>query len=314
MAEIAVASSPRTLYFGGGTPSLLSAESLGRMVSTIGTGPYEEFTIEVNPEDIVEKGSGYVDALLRLGVNRISMGVQSLDDGILRWMNRRHDAARAVSAFRILRGCGVPNISLDLIFGISHLSMEQLCSTLDGFLELCPDHVSAYQLSIEEGSALARMVSDGRYVEATQERCLEQYGCICDRLREGGYVHYEVSNWARPGFEALHNSAYWSRRPYVGLGPGAHSFDGKVRSWNSESLYGYTSGSEILSEDDERVETIMLGLRTAAGVDASWLRSHSDVTILDRMLSEGSLMEHDGRIRIPEDRFFVSDAIIRDLV
>lgn len=313
-SEMEAASSPHTLYFGGGTPSVLPADMIGRIVRTLAGGAYDEFTVEVNPEDIVEKGPDYVKSLLDLGVNRVSMGVQSLDDGILRWMNRRHDSAGAVDAFHILRGAGVRNISMDLIFGLSQLTMDQLDATLDGFIALRPEHVSAYQLSLEEGSALARMVEEGRYHEAADDLCRGQYNRICQVLRDAGYVHYEVSNWALPGYEAVHNSAYWSRLPYVGFGPGAHSFDGKSRRWNSEQPAAWTSSCETLSPEDIRVETIMLGLRTANGLDAGEARAICSRAALDSFLCSGSLAESAGRIRIPEDHFFVSDDIIRQLV
>lgn len=208
----------------------------GPVEVTVPTPPFDEFTVEVNPEDIVEKGHEYVHGLLALGVNRISMGIQSFDDGILRWMNRRHDASRAFEAFRILRECGVRNISMDLIFGLSQLTDEVWKDTIEKALKLDPEHISAYQLSIEEGSALAKMVADSRYVEATDEQCRRQYDILCQSLRQSGYHHYEISNFAKPGFEAVHNSAYWRRVPYIGLGPGAHSLSGGVRSWNSQEL------------------------------------------------------------------------------
>lgn len=312
--EIEAAAQPHTLYFGGGTPSVLPPEILERIVGALGVSDYDEFTVEVNPEDIVEKGSGYVMRLLDMGVNRISMGVQSLDDGILRWMNRRHDSSRALEAFRILREAGVKNISMDLIFGLSQLSMAQLDATLDGFMALRPEHVSAYQLSIEEGSALSRMVEDGRYAEASDELCREQYAHICQVLRDAGYRHYEVSNWALPGREAVHNSAYWSRRPYVGLGPGAHSYDGRCRKWNSEGLTAWESSSETLTDEDRAVETVMLSLRTAGGIDAALARTICDQEALRCLLESGSLVEREGRVIIPEDHFFVSDDIIRQLV
>ena len=242
-----------TLYIGGGTPSVLPLDVLARIVKaltssgalppvtelvevTVPTEHFEEFTVEVNPEDIVEKGSEYVHGLIALGVNRISMGIQSFDDGILRWMNRRHDAERAIEAFRILRGCGVRNISIDLIFGLSQLTDEIWNDTIEKALELAPEHISAYQLSIEEGSALTKMVADGRYVEATDEQCRRQYDILCRCLGKSGYHHYEISNFAKPGFEAIHNSAYWRRVPYIGLGPGAHSLTNNIRSWNSQEL------------------------------------------------------------------------------
>ena len=237
--EIEATRDLNTLYIGGGTPSVLPLSLLRKMAAaSLMTGgvPFTEFTVEVNPEDIVEKGAAYVRELLELGVNRVSMGVQSLDDGILRWMNRRHDAAHARQAFRILRDAGAKNISVDLICGPAQLSEATLAETLREIVAWRPEHVSAYQLSIEEDSALGKMVREGRYEEATQEQCAAQYRLLCDGLHAAGYGHYEISNWALPGFEAVHNSAYWSRHPYVGLGPGAHSFDGHTRSWNINAL------------------------------------------------------------------------------
>lgn len=332
-----------TLYIGGGTPSVLPLDVLSRIVGAVSqterlslvteqlslvtepvevttpTELFDEFTVEVNPEDIVEKGREYVRGLLALGVNRISMGVQSFNDDILRWMNRRHDAGNAVKAFHILRESGVRNISIDLIFGISQLTDEIWKDTIEKALELAPEHISAYQLSIEEGSALAKMVADGRYVEATDEQCRRLYDILCQSLRLAGYHHYEISNFAKPGFEAIHNSAYWRRAPYIGLGPGAHSLTGNIRSWNSQELphrniVTYSRNFETLSPEDIRVERIMLSLRTDKGLETTELYSLADRTVIETLLNEGALELHGTRIRIPEDRLFTSDEIIRELI
>lgn len=364
-----------TLYIGGGTPSVLPLDVLSRIVGAVSqterlslvteqlslvtepvevttpTELFDEFTVEVNPEDIVEKGREYVRGLLALGVNRISMGIQSFNDDILRWMNRRHDAGNAVKAFHILRESGVRNISIDLIFGISQLTDETWKDTIEKALELSPEHISAYQLSIEEGSALAKMVADGRYVEASEEQCRRQYGILCRCLGRSGYHHYEISNFAKPGFEAVHNSAYWRRAPYIGLGPGAHSLTGNVRSWNSQELphrqqdetsscnpdrisscnpdstscqtssrnpsgklATYSRNFETLSPEDIRVERIMLSLRTDKGLEAAELYSLAGRTVINSLLSEGALEKQGGSIRIPESRLFTSDEIIRELI
>lgn len=336
-----------TLYIGGGTPSVLPLDVLSRIVGAVSqterlslvteqlslvtepvevttpTELFDEFTVEVNPEDIVEKGREYVRGLLALGVNRISMGIQSFNDDILRWMNRRHDAGNAVKAFHILRESGVRNISIDLIFGISQLTDETWKDTIEKALELSPEHISAYQLSIEEGSALAKMVADGRYVEASEEQCRRQYDILCRCLGRSGYHHYEISNFAKPGFEAVHNSAYWRRAPYIGLGPGAHSLTGNVRSWNSQELphrstdgspATYSRTSETLSPEDIRVERIMLSLRTDKGLKAAELYSLADRAVINSLLSEGALEKQGGSIRIPEDHLFTSDEIIRELI
>ena len=332
-----------TLYIGGGTPSVLPLDVLSRIVGavsqterlslvteqlslvtepvevTVPTELFDEFTVEVNPEDIVEKGLEYVRGLLALGVNRISMGIQSFNDDILRWMNRRHDAGNAVKAFHILRESGVRNISIDLIFGISQLTDETWKDTIEKALELSPEHISAYQLSIEEGSAVAKMVVDGRYVEASEEQCRRQYDILCRCLGRSGYHHYEISNFAKPGFEAIHNSAYWRRVPYIGLGPGAHSLSGDVRSWNSQELphrniVTYSRNFETLSPEDIRVEKIMLSLRTDKGLEATELYSLADSTVIDTLLSEGALEKQGTCVRIPEDHLFTSDEIVRELI
>lgn len=336
--EIAKALSVNTLYIGGGTPSVLPLDILSRIVSSIDSlqgmgapaepvaarGQWEEFTFEMNPEDIVEKGEEYVRGLVELGVNRISMGIQSFNDAILRWMNRRHDSAGAEEAFRILRRCGVSNISIDLIFGLPQLTESIWADTVEKALALAPEHISAYQLSVEEGSALERMISKGILTEAADEQCRWQYDYLCSRLSEAGYRHYEISNFALPGREAIHNSAYWRRVPYVGLGPGAHSLSaGSVRSWNSRdlplrlqdgSLKTYSKEEELLTTEDIRVERIMLPLRTDMGLQESELRSLAGDYPVDRLLSEGALIRCEGSLRIPEDHFFISDDIIRELI
>lgn len=330
----------RTLYIGGGTPSVLPLDVLRRVVQGIrrvqGDTPLREFTIEVNPEDIVEKGDEYLAGLLDLGVTRISMGIQSFDDGILRWMNRRHDSARARKAYSMIRRAAERagkeiGVSIDLIFGVPGLDLQTWERTVSAALSLgkdegfkAPDHISAYQLSIEEGSALEEKIARGECTEASDEDCYRQYRTLCRKLREGGYNHYEISNFAIPGKEAVHNSAYWNRTPYVGLGPGAHSLtirdDGQqVRSWNTQVLPArgktYSREMEVLSDEDIRVERIMLGLRTSAGLPADELSLLAGKDALEKQTAAGCLtIGPDGMARIPEERFFVSDEIIGSLV
>ncbi len=330
-----------TLYIGGGTPSVLPLSVFQRLLTALDEeghgGPYDEFTVEVNPEDIVENGESYVEGLLKLGVNRISMGVQSFDDGILRFMNRRHDALTARKAYAILENAGVSNISIDLIFGLPQLSDGQWADTLKMALEispsgLLPKHISSYQLSVEEGSMLARLVASGKWTEASDELCERQYGILCRTLAAAGYNHYEISNFALPGYEAVHNSAYWNHVPYVGLGPGAHSFlrggsagscaaDGLVRQWNRSDLQAYmtdpssTVDNESLTGEQLVIERIMLALRTAEGIPAAYLRDHCDPRMLEHALGAGHLVPAaSDRLRIPENRFFISDSIISELV
>lgn len=311
-----------TLYIGGGTPSVLPLSVLGQVVNRIreicgkkGEETFEEFTVEVNPDDIVKGGLPYLEGLRKLGINRISMGVQSFDDGILRWMGRRHSSSDAEKAVELIREAGFTNLSLDLISGIRGLSDEMWEDTLEKTLSLSPEHISAYQLSVEEGSVLDEMVSTGKYSEADDAQCERQYRILCRKLSDAGYVHYEVSNFSKPGKEAIHNSAYWRRAPYVGLGPGAHSLVGeRERRWNSETVPSYSSSNEILSDEDLRVERVMLSLRTAKGISEEELVRLCGQDKVRRMLNEGSIISSGSVIRIPEDHFFTSDSIIRELL
>jgi len=307
----------KTLYFGGGTPSVLPLSNLTRILLTLEEcghgGPYTEFTMECNPEDLVEKGLPYLESLKALGVNRMSMGVQSFDDTLLRWMNRRHTADGAREAFRLVRQAGFENVSIDLIFGLSNLSDAVWEATIEEAIALGPEHISCYQLTVEGDNVLAQRLENGEYEEAPDELCRRQYDLLCRKTAAAGYVHYEISNFAKPGFEAIHNGGYWQRRPYVGLGPSAHSFSGRDRSWNSPEIQGYTRTSESLSVEDEKVETLMLALRTARGVDGEFLFANCKGEDIQRLLQEGALVKTGRRYRIPEDHFFVSDEIIREL-
>ena len=370
-----------TLYIGGGTPSVLPLSAFNSLLEALRSvghsGQFDEFTVEVNPEDVVEKGPGYIEGLMKLGVNRISMGVQSFDNEILRFMNRRHDADTAVSAYAILEQAGVKNISIDLIFGLPQLSSQRWRETVDKALHISsqgnlPGHISSYQLSVEPGSMLAKLVERGQWSEAEDGLCHEQYSILCEMLSTAGYHHYEISNFALPGYEAKHNSAYWRHVPYVGLGPGAHSMliipqspsatapegigalsdfpclygqtpvpvaaSGEAlrnipqspsatafkRMWNREDLTAYiqdpmsVQDGEDLTAEQVVLEKIMLGLRTSDGVAENYLRANCDVAELAKALREGNLepvtVAGHCNLRIPENRFFVSDAIISALV
>ena len=338
---------------------MLPLSALEAVVEAIGMAGgrwQDEFTVEVNPEDIVEKGPEYARGLLQLGVSRVSMGVQSLDDRVLRWMNRRHDAASARKAYGILREAGFRNISVDLISGISFLDDDTWLSTIDEVLSgmgtgTAPEHISAYQLSVEPDSALAGMVESGHYSEAPDDRCERQYYILCRRLAEAGYHHYEISNFALPGREAVHNSAYWRHVPYAGLGPGAHSLriegaaspegvSGErkryIRSWNIPDVRKYISSclsggcgaypeesagagivqTETLTPEQVAIERIMLGLRTDRGVESSCLESYADGSGLAKMIDKGFLVpaSDPSFLRIPEKHFFISDSIIADII
>ena len=356
---------PATLYIGGGTPSLCPVGWLAEIISAVRNvggkaGELRELTVEVNPDDVTRE---YVLGLHGLGVNRVSMGVQSFSDVSLRWMNRRHTAAGAREAYRMLREAGFGNISLDLIFGYDpvpwgapatprDLLMQQWREDLEQMLLLRPEHISAYQMGVEEDSVLGEKSSAGLYRGPSDELCAAQYALLQQMLSEAGYEQYEVSNFALPGRQAIHNSGYWERLPYIGLGPGAHSFDGdRRRSWNAPDVDLYirrwlpevspgpeipvgtsacsegiaspgnvpcrtndaTSGSETLTDEDVLVEKVMLGLRKASGLLLSDVPELDSLTVA-RLVSSGSLVEDAGRIRIPHSKLFISDTVIRSLL
>lgn len=321
----------KTLYVGGGTPSILPPELLKEAVSaireTFRIAEEIEFTVEVNPDDITED---YAGSLRRMGVNRVSMGVQSFKDSHLKWMRRRHDSQTAVNAYRILRKAGFDNISLDLIFGFPLMTVGDWEDNLDTIIELSPEHISAYQMGIDPDTPLERMEKSGEFSLPSQEDSERMYKILQAKLKAAGYVQYEVSNFCKPGYHSRHNSSYWNRTPYLGLGPGAHSFIGMAREWNTSDIATWCDLSilplregETLSPVDVFNEILMLGLRTAAGVSLDTLRNcgpQSPLFISD-LLPKLSAMESnglitltpDGKIKIPPGKFFISDGIIRDL-
>lgn len=329
--RVFASSDVNTLYIGGGTPSVMPLDVFERLLAALGRSDFKEFTVEVNPEDVVEKGPHYVEGLLKLGVNRISMGVQSFDDQMLKWMNRRHSSLQAAQAYHILEDAGVTNISIDLIFGLPQLSETLWNQTLDRALNISsrgdlPNHISAYQLSVEEGSMLEKMIAKGICSEASEDVCRRHYDILCDALKSAGYDHYEISNFALAGYRARHNSAYWEHVPYIGLGPGAHSFLDGRRMWNKEDLSAYleagktgdfsiVQGGEVLDQEQMIMERIMLGLRTAEGAEETLLRDYCSAQALDEALKNCNLILSDScRIRIPENRFFISDNIISSII
>ena len=307
--EIAAAAAVDTLYFGGGTPSVLPLEFIGRIADACGGRHYREWTVEVNPDDITPE---YAAGLRSLGVNRVSMGIQSLDDGMLRWMNRRHSAEGAKRAFLMLRDAGFDNISVDIIFGVNGMSREMLEGTVKEIQQWRPEHISAYQLSIEEGSALGRMAREGRYLELSDEDCSAQYYLICSLLAAAGYEHYEISNslrsWAPPVHAATGGHGLRAEGPA----------QANYRSWNSEDLSGWTSEGELLTEAQIREEQIMLGLRTAGGIPASLCHPADLSCPPERSVAEPKDLltpsALPGHFRIPEEHWFIADDIIASLI
>lgn len=297
-----------TLYLGGGTPSVLSRKQTGALIEklrrTYRTAPGAEITIELNPDDVTgEKCVFFREA----GINRISLGVQSLDDGDLRFLGRRHNAEQAVHAFESLRLAGFDNIGIDLIYGFDGLTADRWERTLETAASLGPEHISCYQMTIAGGTPFAETKRGGVLGEAEQRSMFLRTSRF---LRSCGYIHYEISNFARgERFVSRHNTGYWNRSPYLGLGPSAHSFKDGKRWWNVPSLRRYidillgggrpVDGSELLTGDQAGLEALWLGLRTRHGVDIESLTRYPGWKDTVERLGADSLARVDGERLVP---------------
>ena len=310
----------QTVYFGGGTPSLLPAESIARVLRDISRqaafAPDVEITLEANPEDVTAEN---VTVWRAAGVNRVSLGSQSFDDRVLQWMHRSHDAARIGAAVRTLRDAGVDNISLDLIFGLPAELHRDWPRDLDLAVALFPDHLSLYGLTVEERTPLARWISRGATGAPNEDRYADEYLEAHRRLAAAGYEFYEVSNAARGGRRSRHNSAYWSGRPYRGLGPAAHSFDGRARRWNRSAWEAYHAAiaagqspiesEESLTPEQRHLEHLYLGLRTVEGI----AQTDCPPDRLSAWVERGWVVEADGRVQCSPEGWLRLDALVRDL-
>ena len=322
----------KTLYMGGGTPSQLPLPLLARLIdglkATLDLNAVQEFTLEANPDDVTPEWSAAVRAL---GVNRVSMGVQSFQDAVLRLVGRRHTARQANDAVASLRHAGIDNISIDLIYGLPGQTLETWAESVRQAVDLRPQHISAYGLTYEPGTRLWQQRECGEVVEASEDQYLDMYRILVGMLQMAGYEHYEISNFALPGYRSRHNSSYWNETPYLGLGAAAHSYDGTMRRSNPADLCGYirriTSGQPACQVEDlawwERYdERVMLGLRTADGVDAHRLRSDFGdkawahfVSEARRHIDAGNMIcTDDGRYILTSEGIVLSDSVMRDLM
>lgn len=315
-----------TLYLGGGTPSQLSISQLERLLANIQTLPNAERTIECNPDDITPE---YATALLRLGFNRVSLGIQTFNDERLQFIHRRHNSDKAIKAVQILRQTGFNNISIDLIYGFPNQSLTEWNTDVEKAILLNVQHISSYCLSYEEGTILEKMKQSGEVMAVDDETLAEMYNLLCSKLVNAGYEHYEISNFALPHYYSRHNSSYWHGQPYLGIGAGAHSYNGKQRSWNNTDLQVYIKNMknfqpiihnselmEELSATDKYNELIMTRLRTARGINTDEIpepfRQYFDNKI-QNYLGNGVIEYKDNHYRLTRQALFISDAIISDL-
>ncbi|MFC1943882.1 radical SAM family heme chaperone HemW [Chloroflexota bacterium] len=306
-----------SIYIGGGTPSLLTVAQFADLLAAIGRSfsldETVEITVEVNPGTI---DGAYLSALRGLGVNRLSLGVQSLDNGELRLLGRIHTAEDAIDSARCARAAGFTNVNFDLIYGMPGQSLLEWQNTLDEALVLAPEHLSLYSLTLEDETPMWKAVQDGSLPGIDADLAAEQYETAEDMLAEGGYRHYEISNWAKPGMECSHNMIYWQNRPYMGVGLAAHSWLENRRLANTGSLDEYLACfsegltplpaiDEEISQETELAETVILGLRLGNGIRIGEVNRRFSVDIMARYggiigeMTDCGLLEYDrGRLKL----------------
>ena len=329
----------KTIYFGGGTPSTLTIEELKKIIESLGnlenledlnktSNSNPEITLEANPDDLTEE---YVQGLRTLPINRISMGIQSFHDRTLRLVGRRHTAQEAIDAVHRLQRHGLTNISIDLIYGLPGETLDDWSYSLEQAIALGVKHISAYHLTYEEGTRLWKMQEQGLVSPIDEEQSVKSFVLLRERLLAAGYEHYEISNFSLPDYHSRHNSSYWQGIPYLGIGPGSHSFDGLNRRWNLSSLTKYLATpcgedvpheTEHLTTDERYDERIITELRTSRGINLANLladfgeRYHTHcMRCATPYLNRGQLVHtEDNYLRLTPDSILISDAVMRDLL
>ncbi len=318
-----------SVYVGGGTPSQLSQEELARIMRCV-RGNYHlsadaELTFEANPDDVTPQ---MAEGLKELGFNRVSLGVQTFDDNLLQVLQRRHTAGQARQAVATLTATGITNLSIDLIYGLPLQSVADFKRDLEQAFELPVKHLSAYALSVEKGTALSRKVASGELVPADEDTCAAEYEALACAAEKAGFEHYEISNFGLPGFHSRHNSGYWDGTPYLGCGPGAHSFDGTARRYNLPDLAAYLGSPDNPPHETERLtreerfdELVFTSLRTARGLSLKQMECTYGHAWLDALmhaarphLEAGRLETAGSRLRLTRAGIFVSDGIMSDLM
>ncbi len=321
----------RTIYFGGGTPSLLLESDFQQIFDTIYStfqvAEGAEITLEANPDDLT---SEYLDRLNKFPFNRISIGIQSFDDEELRFINRRHSSNDAMDAVKRTQLSGFKNISIDLMYGLPNQSLKTWKKNLEIAISLDVQHISSYHLIYEEGTKLYRLFRKGEVAEAPEDLSLEMFSSMIDELERAGYEHYEISNFAKKGLYSRHNTSYWQGVKYLGIGPAAHSFDGRDRALNIASIPKYIAGIEdglpkieveTLNISSRYNDFILTGLRTVWGVDLKELEKQFGSQYLDfclknaqKYLSFSDVLIDDSRLKLTRKGIFISDGIMSDLM
>lgn len=315
-----------TLYFGGGTPSLLPIDVLEQILAAINRhftlAPDAEVTIEANPDDVTPE---WLESLSRMPFNRISMGAQTFSDSLLNFLGRRHNSCLISDAIQACKEIGITNISLDLMYGLPRQTMNDWCNDVEKALNLGITHLSAYALSYEEGTRLDAMCRKGIVHEADEELSRQMYHYLMTATERAGFRHYEISNFALPGFHSRHNSCYWQGTPYLGLGAGAHSYDGlRSRRANLPDIKAYIASTddvphetEVLSDEELYNEFIMTRLRTSSGIPIGELSPDDRQYCLSMAaphLEHHLLDIRNEHLCLTKEGIFTSNDIISDLM
>jgi len=321
-----------TVYFGGGTPSLLGADEIGDLLHLIDkhypVAANAEITLEANPDTLSLE---YLENLRNLGINRLSIGIQSFFDNDLQYLSRRHDANYARQCLDWAKQAGFSNISIDLIYGLPTSDEEQWNRNLDLFFELGLPHLSAYALTLEPNAILTKQIELGKTLPINEDDALRDYEILCQRAKENGYLHYEISNFCRCGMHSKHNASYWFGTPYAGFGPSAHSFDGISRQWNVSSVEKYCSRvsepveepvfeKETLTAEQQYDEYVMLRLRTHWGIDLKWLKREIGERFSDYcqqqaqpLIAQGRLMQTREFLHLTDRQMLFADGLAEEL-
>ena len=321
----------KTIYFGGGTPSLLPAGNIKRIISGLGdffgVDPNAEITIEVNPDDVTLELAEQYQAI---GVNRVSIGIQSFNNDELIFLGRRHDVGKAIEAIRIFRKASIANISIDLIYGLPHSTLKSWEHSLNVAFGLDIQHLSCYHLTYEEGTPLTRRVAKGTVIPLDEELSKAQFDLLREMSNNYDFIHYEISNLAKPGYISKHNSGYWLGEEYLGLGPSAHSFNRSMRWWNPSSITGwekevdsanFPKNMEAIGEVTRFNELLITRLRTMWGVNLEEVANGFSPEIYNRLrkkiipfTASGKMVMENNILKIPPSYYFISDSIVAELL
>lgn len=315
-----------TVYFGGGTPSCLDESNFEKIFNAIYDcfgSSFEEVTIECNPDDITLP---YAKTLKKYA-NRISLGIQTFNNDQLKLINRRHNAEEAINAVNIIKEVGISNISIDLIFGFPKETLADWLFDINQAIKLDVQHVSAYSLMFEEGTKLYHLLQKEKIEQISEDLSVEMYDVLIDKLSEVGLAQYEISNFAKPGFESRHNSSYWNETPYLGVGPSAHSYNLSTRSWNVSNVSQYVKSISkgILPLEEEQIDAITryndlitTALRTKEGIHLNALQEDYAQYLLEQsseFIKEGTMIKtSDNRLALTRKGYYISDAIMAELI